>query len=200
MSVSSGLLGVGVLGAVGGAALDQIHVQTGVLAYPHPTFFDQSWWVAPQFGVAVLVILVAAKPLARAAAKRAPRPEPAQVAAEAVWFLGAYAASGVFGNRHPVGLAVVYGATWLVRLAGRADRLVVAATSLALAAGGVLYEGTLAATGAFHYTHADVHHVPVWLAGIYLHGAPLLLAVGRQLSEPVIRASRRAGSPVEPRR
>ena len=196
MPVSSGrpafpVIGlVGVAGAVGGAALDQIHVQSGVLSYPHPTLLDQAWWVAPQFGAAVLVMLGAATPMAKAAAKRMPRLSAQQVATEAVWFVGAYAASGVFGNRHPAALALVYAVTWLARLIPRPDRLVVAATAVALAAGGVLYEGTLAGTGAFHYTHADVYHVPVWLAGIYLHGAPLLITVARSLTEPPVPRGR----------
>src|SRR4051812_7631186 len=51
-------------GGIGGALCDQIHVQAGVLAYAHPFVLDQAWWVAPQFGVAMLVVLAGARPFA----------------------------------------------------------------------------------------------------------------------------------------
>jgi hypothetical protein len=185
------------LGALGGAALDQIHVQSGVLAYPHSSVFEQSWWVAPQFGLAVLAMLVAAGPVAAAASRQSPLPSAAQVSQEAVWFIGAYAASGLFGNGHGAELAVIYVLSWVARLARRADRLVAGVASVTLAAGGILYEGTLAGTGAFHYTHPAVYHVPIWLAGIYLHGAFLLIDVARHLPQLTLPSERRKS--VEPR-
>ena len=184
----------------GGATLDEIHVRAGVLSYPHTVLFDQPWWVAPQFGLAALLMLAAARPFAAASARRVPHPSGSRVGTEALWFVGAYAASGVFGNNHPAALTVTYAVTWLARLAWHPDRLVVAVTGIALAGGGVVYEGTLAGTGLFRYVHPDVYHVPVWLAGIYLHGAPLLLTVARQLSGPAVPAAPHAGTRVGPRR
>ena len=46
-------------GGIGGALCDQIHVQSGALSYPHPAVFDQACWVAPQFGVGMIVVLLA---------------------------------------------------------------------------------------------------------------------------------------------
>src|SRR5690349_19041704 len=71
-------------GGIGGALCDQIHVQAGVLAYPHPFVLDQAWWVAPQFGVAMLVILVGAGPFALRSHGRS------RVVPDAALFLGAY--------------------------------------------------------------------------------------------------------------
>ena len=169
------------VGMVGGALCDQIHVQSGVLAYPHPSLWGQPWWVGPQFGVAVVVMLLAAAPAVRLARPRSPRPNGRIVAVDGLWFIAAYAASGWWGNGHGRALAVVYGLTWLARMVTRPDRVVLVVVGVLLACGGVLYEGTLAGTGAFHYAHPDVYHVPIWLAGIYLHGAPLLVAVTRRV-------------------
>jgi hypothetical protein len=166
-------------GALGGALCDQIHVQAGVLAYRHPTFLDQSWWVGPQFGVAVVAMIVGAVPAARLSTRAAGRPGARMLVTDTLWFVAAYAASGLWGNDHARALAVVYGLTWVARLAVRPDWLALAAVSVTLVGGGVLYEGTLAGTGAFHYIHPGVYHVPIWLAGIYLHGAPLLVNVTR---------------------
>jgi hypothetical protein len=161
-------------GGIGGALCDQIHVRSGALSYPHPAVFDQAWWVAPQFGVGILVVLTAVRPFARRAPGRS------RTAIDAVLFLAAYGATGLF-HRWPVGLTVVLPIAWLVRLAVDDDRGLLLVWSLLLALGGTLYEGTLAGTGAFHYTRPDVYHVPMWLPGIYLNGAALALDVGRSL-------------------
>ena len=161
-------------GGIGGALCDQIHVQAGVLAYPHPFLADQAWWVAPQFGVAMLVILAGTRPFAVRSRSRS------RTVPDAALFLGAYGATGLF-NRWPVALAVALLALWLVRVAVDEHRAVLVVFAVLLAAGGTLYEGALAATGAFHYTRPDVFHVPVWLPGIYLNGAALALDVARAL-------------------
>jgi hypothetical protein len=171
--------GLFVAGALGGAALDQIHVQAGVLAYPHANLLDQPWWVGPQFGVAVVAMVLTARPLARGMAPAGT----ARLGAGALWFTGAYAASGLLGNRHPGFLASALGATWVVRVARRRERGPVVVASVVLALAGVVYEGTLCGAGVFHYVHPSVYHVPIWLAGLYLQGAPLLLDVTRLLDD-----------------
>jgi hypothetical protein len=177
-------LGLAVAGAVGGAACDQIHVRSSVLTYAHPWLAGQAWWVAPQFGVAVCLMVAASVPVARVSARHSPRPDPTEVAGQAAWFLVAYGATGVFGAHHAVLVASVLAVAWAGRIVTRSDRWPLLVASLLLAGGGVLYEGTLAGTGAFHYTHPDVYHVPWWLAGIYLQGAPLLVSVARVFSVP----------------
>src|SRR5437870_5833972 len=44
-----------VLGGIGGALVDQIHVRFGVLFYPEPFFLGQGWWVAANFGIATII-------------------------------------------------------------------------------------------------------------------------------------------------
>jgi hypothetical protein len=169
-----------VAGGLGGALCDQIHVRSGVLSYPDPVLAGQSWWVAPQFGLAVPVMLLAARRFAEAARRARSGAVRRELVTGGAWFLAAYGASGLW-HGHPALLAAGYGVAWLARLAGRPDRVPLAAWSILLALGGTFYEGTLAATGAFHYGRPDLYHVPIWLPGIYLHGAPLALAVARRV-------------------
>jgi len=173
-----------VAGSAGGAVCDQIHVQSGVLAYPHPWLADQAWWVAPQFGAGLVAVFAAARSFVAGDPRR---PGRGAVITNGAWFLGAYAASG-WWHGHPVGLAIGYGVAWLARVAVRPDAGRVAVFSVLLALGGVLYEGTLAGAGGFHYAHPDFYHVPLWLPGIYLHGGPLALTVARLVGRGALPA------------
>lgn len=171
-----------VCGCVGGAFADNVfHVQFGVLSYPHPDLLGQAWWVGPQFGVATIGILLGAGMFAPRVAAPAAR----DFVTGAAWFVGAYLASGVVDHLRlrPELLLGAYLATFGARVAARpaAERAPVMLYAALLAVGGVLYEGTLAATGAFSYGRPDVYHVAMWLPGIYLHGGPLGLALARKL-------------------
>lgn len=165
------------LGGLGGALCDQIHVRFGVLGYPHATFAGQPLWVAPNFGLGTVLILLLcwSPPFADALPRR---PTARDFVTGAFWFLGAYLASGLW-FREPHWLSLAYALTWAGRmfLAGHGSTAVL--FSVLLAIGGVTYEALLSATGAFHYTLPDRFGVPMWLAGIYLHGGPLALRVGR---------------------
>lgn len=54
-----------------------------------------------------------------------------------------------------------------------------AAYSLLLAAVGTGVEAAISSPGASAYSHPDVLAVPIWLPGLYLHGAPVALALAR---------------------
>src|SRR5436305_8869409 len=89
------------LGGVGGAALDRIHVRHGVLSYPDAS--GQPWWVAPQFGIATIGVLASARPFADAGAGAGAGDDigPAVgIVTGAAWFVGSYAASGTLDRRH----------------------------------------------------------------------------------------------------
>lgn len=181
-----------VVGSVGGAVCDQIHVQAGVLRYAHPSWLDQAWWVGPQFGLAAIAIVAMARPFAPPTPTG---PTASVVGPHAAWFIAAYGASGLF-HAHPGALATVYALAWVARLLPRpdgrlgrrdaGDRVRAAGFAVLLALVGCAYEGTLSATGAFRYLHPDLYHVPVWLPGLYLHGAPLALDLARALPTPSV--------------
>ncbi|MFM2162845.1 MAG: hypothetical protein RLZZ383_2357 [Pseudomonadota bacterium] len=107
----------------------------------------------------------------------APRPSLGATALGVLAFLAAYIGSGPFGG-WPMTLHAVFLATWWIHLqtfpTSAQPRLV--AWSVLLGLLGPVFEGAYAHTGFFHYVDADAFGVPMWLMGIYLHGA---LAVAR---------------------
>jgi hypothetical protein len=161
-----------VLGSVGGVLCDQIHVQGDVLRYRTPRLGGQAWWVGPQFGVAMLAVLRSARVAGRGATS------PVRHGSGSAWFLGAYLASAVF-RRSPRLLASAFVAAWVARMARHPDRARLVPYGLLLALAGTAYESRWSATGAFTYTAPDVAGVPIWLPGLYLHGAPLAVDVAR---------------------
>ncbi len=172
-----------VLGGLGGALCDQIHVQGGVLAYAQPVLFGQSWWVAPLFGIATLIMYVATWVWVSCSERAQPGPiTHRQLALHSLWFVAAYLASALLQGQ-PKLLALVYLLLFLRRLLGRRDAVWQVANGVGLAIGGTTSEALLAATGVFHYNHPDLWTVPLWLPGVYLHGAPLAMAVLRRLRQ-----------------
>lgn len=166
-----------VFGSIGGLLCDQIHVQFGVLWYADPDFLGQPWWVGPQFGVALIVILLGTRPLA--ARSTAPRPEILSIAGGFLLFVAAYFATGILKDQ-PLLLSAILLASWLVRVLKRPDRGVAMVHTLLLAIGGVAYESALSSTGVFSYASPDLGWVPVWLPLLYGHGAPVALDVCRR--------------------
>jgi hypothetical protein len=154
-------------------------VQSGVLDYETGGFFGQAWWVPLQFGVASLAIVAGAAPFAR----RRAEPQAADFATGTLWFVGAYAATGIF-DAHPTTLAVALLATWAARVAFARQPASLVAYSLLLAAAGTGAEAILSAAGTFDYANPDLLGVPIWLPGLYLHGAPLALAVAAAVLAP----------------
>jgi hypothetical protein len=176
-------------GGIGLALCDQIHVQSGVLDYDTGGYFGQAWWVPLQFGVAALAIVAGAAPFARGRAQ----PKLIDFVTGTAWFVAAYAASGLF-DAYPNALAVAFVLTWALRVALAPQPASLVAYSLLLAAAGTAAEAALSAAGTFAYANPDLLGVPIWLPGLYLHGAPLALALSRALSEPRGTRSTAAGT------
>jgi hypothetical protein len=169
------------VGAVAGTACDQIHLRCGVLSYAEPALFGQGWWVPFVFGLAGLAVVHAPLALGRALlpppASVAPSPEERRaVALAAVWFVAAYAATGLF-HKQPLALALGLVALWGARVASRrpsgAELTFEALLAIGGALGGVIVESTLSAAGLFQYGRQDLWRTPTWLPGLYLHGALL---------------------------
>lgn len=173
-----------VLGAVGGLACDQIHVQLGVLSYPDPMWLGQAWWVAPNFGIGTVLMIVGSRLLARRAG--VPGTRSTRWLIDSLIFVAAYFSTGIFSD-HPVALAVGLAVTALGRLALRRDRATAIVHAIGLGAGGAAYESALAAAGLFAYGQPQIGWVPIWLPFLYWHGASLALdlAYGMEASEPL---------------
>lgn len=156
---------------------DQFHTQFGVISYADPgPLFGQAWWVAPGFALATLGFVVLAWPFT----PRVREPAPHDFVGGALWFFGAYAASGIFGA-WSLTLTALYIALWLARIVRRPDRNVVVVYSLLLALLGTMGEWQLHASGICRYEPRDFLLVPMWLPALYLQGAPLALAIARWL-------------------
>ena len=167
-----------------GAALDQIHVQSGVLAYPDPAWWDQAWWVPLNFAVLLTSLVAVTIGLARIGEpllEGTATPTNGALAADFAWFAGAYALSGLVAPERPGLLAATYLALWAARIAVRSDRRFLLPYGIALAIAGCTVEAVEIAFGWFSYADPGIAGVPLWLAGIYLHGAPLALGVARRL-------------------
>jgi hypothetical protein len=171
-------LGLAVCLGLLGAACDQFHVQPELLSYPDPWLWDQAWWVPLNFAVLLTGLIAATIPLVR----RFPAADPGngRLATGLAWFVGMYALSGLVAPDEPELLAIAYVALWIPRVALRDDRRLLFPFGVALALAGCAVEAAEIAFGWFSYADPDVIGVPFWLAGLYLHGAPLALDVARR--------------------
>ena len=175
-------LGLAVCLGLLGAACDQFHVQSELLSYPNPWLWDQAAWVPLNFAVLLTGLVLATIPLGRlAAARGVAEPGTRQLSADFAWFVGAYALSGLIAPEAPGFLAAAYVAVWIPRIALREERAILYPFGVALALAGCLVEAAEIELGWFSYADPDVIGVPFWLAGIYLHGAPLALDVARRV-------------------
>ncbi len=165
-----------------GAACDQFHVQAGLLSYPDPWLWDQAAWVPVNFAVLLTGLVLATIPLTRVAGARGVAgPSDRRLLADLSWFVGAYAISGLLAPDHPDALAIAYVAVWIPRIALREERAFLYPFGIALALAGCLVEAAEIKLGWFSYADPDVIGVPFWLAGIYLHGAPLAFGAARRI-------------------
>lgn len=171
-------------GSIGGGLLDQIHVQGGALSYPDGGALDgQPWWVAPQFGVAILLLTIAAWNLVPASTQRAPA---WRLPLDAAAFVGVYMSSAIWWDSYPLGLIIVMLVVWgflLMRSEWIGQRARIALCSIAVAIGGTAYEASLSALGGFGYAAPDSLGVPMWLPGLYLVGSMLLCSLVQRLRD-----------------
>jgi hypothetical protein len=152
-----------IAGAVGGTLLDQIHVRAHVLHYAHPTFLGQAWWVAPQFGVTVMLVFLAVSEIVRHWDSTESR-----FLVDAAAFVLAYVVTGALKREPWLALWLLL-AIWIMLLAIHRDRARFVLVSMGLAVVGPAYESSLTATGAFRYDVTPLAlRVPVWLPALYL--------------------------------
>jgi len=178
-----------VAGGIGGTLLDQIHVRTNVLRYAHPDLFGQPWWVAPQFGLAVVAILLATVWFTDRAGRESRDAVP--MIADAVAFVVAYTVTGIF-HRHPWLVLIALCVIWAGMILVHRDRVTLVAISMALAVGGPVYESLLTWTGAFTYTVTPLAlRVPIWLPALYLTAGSLAASTARAISFGGSGASKR---------
>jgi hypothetical protein len=164
------------LGAFVATVCDGVHVHTHTLAYPVPFLFGQAWWVFPGFLLAFLFmghaysLIVERLPAGIPTQKSASKGNAREFIEAVMAFAFVYLLSG-FGNFEPALLSVIFYGTFVVRWLPSYDRLWLLLLSVSMAIGGMFAEGAISAAGGVAYRHVDVFHVPLWLGGLYMHGA-----------------------------
>lgn len=94
-------------------------------------------------------------------------------------FAALYFASGIF-KEYPMSLHVAFMVTWAAHLLTfEHDRIRLVLFSVLLGVLGPSFEGYFVEVGFFAYNAPHAYHVPVWLGGLYFHGA---LAVAATIS------------------
>jgi hypothetical protein len=164
------------VGAIVGTAGDRVHTLTGVLRYPMPALFDEAWWVPFLMGGAGVFLPTAHASLERQLGGAPPKAATTDVMTAFLWFIAAYAASGLF-KAYPVGMALVFMGTFVARALAMRISSTHWTIALCTGLGGTLFESGLSATGAFAYLEPSVVGVPLWLPGLYLHLALLIRAI-----------------------
>ena len=173
---ATGVVKLAALGGIAATVCDANHVATGTLAYPRPVLFGQAWWVLPGFFVGFVLMgasYLVAGSRARTTLSTAESCAPGTVSAfvEAMTsFVLVYLMSG-FGNESPAALSLVFYGAFAVRWAFTYERAWLLAVAVTLAIGGMAAEGSMGAAEIVAYRHVDVFHVPMWLGGVYMHGA-----------------------------
>ncbi|PJZ53337.1 hypothetical protein [Leptospira adleri] len=157
------------LGGIGLAACDQIHVQYEVLKYFHNGLWGQAWWVAPQFFLATFLMYLGVFLIRKETGEF----DGKKFVLSVLLFAVAYYASGLFATR-PYTLAAAYLLFWIFRIFFEKERERFVLFSVLLAISGTLAEGLISRAGLFIYMQPDFLLVPIWLPGLYLHGAPLI--------------------------
>ncbi len=171
-----GIFLLALLGATLATVCDGVHVYTKTLSYPDPFVFGQAAWVFPGFVLAFLfmeftcLLVVEHLPAAVSRQKSTSPGNARELVETVIIFALVYLLSG-FGNFEPVFLSVIFYGTFVVRWLFSYDRLWLFILAILMAAGGMLTEGVLAAAGLVAYRYADIFHVPLWLGGLYVHGA-----------------------------
>lgn len=162
-----------------GALCDQIHVQSGVLAYPIAFYpGGQSVWVPFLFGGAGVVLVKGEALFRRLIGGESSALPVGSIPLTAAGFVLAYLSTGFF-HSNPLLLLAGLVVAWLAHFWRYFDKNLIP-YCIAVAIGGCLFEGTLASTGAFYYTKPDIYYVPIWLFGLYLHAALLTRAIARR--------------------
>jgi hypothetical protein len=173
---STGIFLFALLGALLTTVCDGIHVHTQTLSYPDPLMFGQAWWVYPGFVLAFLfmecayLLVVVRLPAGISTQKSVTKGNARELIESATVFALVYLLSG-FGNFEPALLSVIFYGTFVMRWLFSYDRSWLLLLSVSMAIGGMFAEGVLSAAGWVTYRYVDVFHVPLWLGGLYLHGA-----------------------------
>lgn len=171
-----GLFHLALLAAVVCTLGDAVHVYTATLRYPEPLWFGQAGWVFPLFFTAFLLtafgtgLLVKHLPAAVTGCYSQAGGRWSELVDQLLLFFLIYLLSG-FGNYSPDLLLTIFTLTFFFRLAFSPQRVLLLLLALMLVPGGMIAEGLLGQLGLVAYREPEWFNVPLWLGGLYAHGA-----------------------------
>jgi len=165
------LIGVAILSAIVGTALDRLHLLFGALTYPYTTQSGQAAFVPFVMAVGGIGVVFGHRILVRLRGGMATSVGLGKVLTYLTLFVLAYAATAWFHNE-PTWLAIGLVVAFVPVLGGHpysgfALHCVLAAVL------GTAFEATLVGRGWFSYMHPDFKGVPMWLPALYLWAAAL---------------------------
>jgi hypothetical protein len=172
----TGIILFALMGALVATICDGVHVYTQTLSYADPFLFGQAWWVLPGFILTFLLmefaylLLIKHLPASIPTQKSISPGNPRDFTEAVIIFALIYLLSG-FGNLEPIILSVIFYGTFVIRWLSSYDKLWLLILSGLMAIGGMFVEGAISTVGWMTYHYTDFFHVPLWLGGLYLHGA-----------------------------
>ncbi|MCP4437574.1 MAG: hypothetical protein GY810_01360 [Aureispira sp.] len=171
-----GIVYIALIGALIATLCDKNHVETGTLYYPNPFWDGQPWWNYPAFFVAFVLMSFAYHELTQRLPSTIDRTfststgDTKDFTESLIIFALVYILSG-FGNESPIFLNVLFYGLFLLRLTITPDKVFILIISIMLGIGGAFIEGFMSNMDLVYYTKPVIYYVPLWLAGLYLHGA-----------------------------
>lgn len=172
-----------VIGAVFGSAWDLLHVRTHTTIYSIGTG-RMPLWVPLEFALVyaagVAGVILTGSPVSDARSRH-------RLLGETAWVTIVYAITA-FGHHYEVVVAAVAALALLSRR--RTLQKVLRANPIpaaALVVCGSVVETVLIAAGVFHYTHASLGNVPLWLPLLYANAVPFAV----RLTEAAMNTSER---------
>jgi len=165
-----------IIGAIISTFCDANHVYTGALNYTQPDFWGQAWWVLPHFIFAFCLLFTGVQLFSRFWFKDSLTK--ATLASgylesfvnQVLLFILLYLMTG-FAHQNPLLMSAILYLTFLLRLLVSYERRFIFIAAVLMAILGMGFEGTLSAIGLMEYSHPFIYHVPLWLGGLYMHGA-----------------------------
>lgn len=171
-----GIVYMALIGALIATLCDKNHVETETLHYPNPFWDGQPWWNYPAFFIGFVAMGLVYHELTQRLPSTIDRTfststgDVKDFSESLILFTLVYILSG-FGNESPLFLNLFFYGTFLLRLAITPDKMFMLIISILIGIGGAFTEGFMSDMDLVYYTKPVIYYVPLWLAGLYLHGA-----------------------------
>ena len=186
------LIGVALVGAILGTAMDRLHLMYGVLSYYDITLMGQAKFVPVGMAIAAVALVFGHRTLVRLRGAMAASVGIGAGITYVVFLLIAFGAT-VFFQEHPKYLAIGLAVAFLPVIGSHPyNGFALLCVLAALIGTGV--EIVMVKQEMFRYLHPDWQGVPMWLPSLYLWAAAAGAQADRYLHENIAVKKTRAGA------